>query len=219
MFDNRPLNNKARGAPGDEFAYSNFGYVVLGRIIEQVTTQPYEAYIRQQILAPCGISQMFLAGNTLADKRDGEVTYYGQNGQDPYGMQLTRKDAEGGWLATPVDLMRFVTRVDGFPGTRHPEPGIHHHDDHTLHGQGRQWLRERLGHGLRYPTWWHLGLLPGTSSVVARTRHGICWAAVVNTRTSGTDQADADTDTAAGLYKMMWHIHSQVDAWPGEGTL
>ncbi|UXY32333.1 serine hydrolase [Streptomyces sp. HUAS TT20] len=219
VLDNRPLNN-AGGAPGTEFAYSNFGYVVLGRIIERVTTQSYEAYVRQEILAPCGISRMFLAGNTRADKRAGEVTYYGQAGEDPYGMQLTRKDAEGGWLATPVDLMRFVTRVDGFP----ERPDILNQASVTTMttpstAKGANGYAKGWGTDSATQTWWHLGELPGTSSVVARTRHGICWAAVVNTRKSDKDESNADKNTAAGLYKMMWDIHSQVDAWTGEGIL
>lgn len=219
VLDNRPLNN-AGGAPGAEFAYSNFGYVVLGRVIEHVTTQPYEAYVRQEILAPCGISRMFLAGNTLADKRTGEVTYYGQGAGDPYGMQLTRKDAEGGWLATPVDLMRFVTRVDKFPG----RPDILNQASITTMttpstAKGANGYAKGWGTDSATQTWWHLGGLPGTSSVVARTRHGICWAAVVNTRTWDKDESNADKNTEAGLYKMMWDIHSQVDAWTGEGIL
>ncbi|MFF2519854.1 serine hydrolase [Streptomyces sp. NPDC058086] len=220
VLDNRPLNN-AGGTPGVEWKYSNFGYVVLGRIIERVTGRSYEAHIRQDVLAPCGITSMFLAGNTRADRRAGEVTYYDQAGEDPYGMQLTRKDAEGGWLATPVDLMRFVTRVDGFP----EKPDILNSASITTmttpstakgaNGYAKGWATDSATE-----TWWHIGLLPGTSSVVARTKHGICWAAVVNTRKWDTgDKANADKNADAGLYKLMWDIHDQVDAWPGKQDL
>ncbi len=51
--------------PGEHWAYSNFGYCLLGRVIEQVTGQPYADYVQSAILAPCGISGMRIAGNTL----------------------------------------------------------------------------------------------------------------------------------------------------------
>src|ERR1700679_3066578 len=45
---NHPLTNQ----PGTHWAYSNFGYCILGRVIEQVTNQPYDAYVKANILAP-----------------------------------------------------------------------------------------------------------------------------------------------------------------------
>jgi len=41
-------------APGTRYAYSNFGYCVLGRIIEKITGQTYEAFVKKTILeSPC----------------------------------------------------------------------------------------------------------------------------------------------------------------------
>src|SRR4029079_11605684 len=80
VLDNRPLDN----APGTHYAYSNFGYCLLGRIIEKVTGQSYAGYVQQAVLGPCGISDMAIAGNTEADRRSSEVRYYGQSGEDPY---------------------------------------------------------------------------------------------------------------------------------------
>jgi len=39
-------------APGDHSEYTNIGYMVLGAIIEKVTGQTYEDYVRQNILEP-----------------------------------------------------------------------------------------------------------------------------------------------------------------------
>lgn len=41
--------------PGAKFAYSNIGYWLLGKIIEQVTGQPYTQTVQAQILAPLGL--------------------------------------------------------------------------------------------------------------------------------------------------------------------
>ncbi len=42
--------------PGSKFAYSNIGYWLLGKVVEQVTGECYSAYIRSHILEPLGIS-------------------------------------------------------------------------------------------------------------------------------------------------------------------
>lgn len=40
--------------PGTRYAYSNFGYLLLGRIIEDVSGEPYESHVKQHLLAPPG---------------------------------------------------------------------------------------------------------------------------------------------------------------------
>ena len=42
--------------PGRKFAYSNIGYWLLGKVVEQVTGQPYPVYIRGNILQPFRLS-------------------------------------------------------------------------------------------------------------------------------------------------------------------
>jgi CubicO group peptidase (beta-lactamase class C family) len=106
---NRPLDNP----PGVHFDYSNFGYCVLGRVIEKITRQPYAVHARDAVLKRCGIDDMAIAGNTLAQRQPGEVKYYGQ-GENPYGINITRMDSHGGWIARPADIVQFFMHVDGF---------------------------------------------------------------------------------------------------------
>lgn len=42
-------------APGSDFSYSSSGYVLLGRIVEQVTGEPYEDVLKQYIFNPLGM--------------------------------------------------------------------------------------------------------------------------------------------------------------------
>src|SRR5690606_28034498 len=44
------------------YKYSNFGYCLLGRIIEKLTGKTYEQFIKDEVLAPSGISNMKLGG-------------------------------------------------------------------------------------------------------------------------------------------------------------
>jgi len=89
---NQPLTNQ----PGTHWAYSNFGYCILGRVIEQITGQPYDAYVKANILAPCGISTMQIAANKESQRAPNEVVYYGQYSEDPYKLNVTRMDSHGG---------------------------------------------------------------------------------------------------------------------------
>src|SRR5262245_47264831 len=50
-------------APGSHYAYSNFGYCVLGRVIEKITGKPYAAWVQQEVLSRCGVTGMRIAGN------------------------------------------------------------------------------------------------------------------------------------------------------------
>ncbi|HMG82418.1 MAG TPA: serine hydrolase [Ferruginibacter sp.] len=108
-LDNRPLTY----TPGSHFVYSNFGYCILGRVIEKITGQSYADAVKSLALQPCGITDMQIAGNTLADRIPHEVIYYGQNNADPYDFNITRMDSHSGWLATATDMARFLAHVDG----------------------------------------------------------------------------------------------------------
>lgn len=83
--------------PGDYYAYSNFGYSVLGRIIEKRTNQPYETWVLNNILKPAGAGGMFISKNSRAQKRPNEMVYYGGK---PYGSSIYRMDSHGGWAGS-----------------------------------------------------------------------------------------------------------------------
>src|SRR5207302_7583332 len=61
--------------PGERYAYSNYGYCLLGRVIEKISGRPYETYVRAEILKPLGMIDTRL-GKTLPEYRwEGEVFY------------------------------------------------------------------------------------------------------------------------------------------------
>jgi CubicO group peptidase (beta-lactamase class C family) len=199
--------------PGQHWAYSNFGYCVLGRVIEQVTGQPYADYVQANILAPCGVSDMRISGNKLNQKAPNEVVYYGQYSENPYDMNVTRMDSHGGWLATPTDLVNFLNHVDGFTTTTPsllkpatiqimttPSPA---YDPNSPAKYARGWMVRDNGKG----NWWHNGGLPGSTTIMVRTSTGLCWAALANTRTEPSDVIDSALDT------MMWDMVRCVPAW------
>jgi CubicO group peptidase (beta-lactamase class C family) len=198
--------------PGQHWAYSNFGYCVLGRVIEQVTGQTYESYVQSVILAPCGISDMAIARDKEGQRFPNEVIYYGQYSEDPYKINVTRMDSHGGWVATPMDLVQFLNHVSGFSGTpgllkpatiatmTTPTPA---YPQSSPVSYARGWNVRTDAPG----TWWHNGSLPGSTTIMVRTNTGMCWAALTNTRTEPHDQMDAALD------QLMWNLVLSVPAW------
>ena len=114
-------------APGTRYAYSNFGYVLLGRIIEAVTHSGYENWTGEHVLARAGIERPSQGGSLLNQRARGEVTYTDYPGAAPqfsvfsgqpqpvpapYGsFSLSLQDSAGGWLASAPDLARFVSKL------------------------------------------------------------------------------------------------------------
>lgn len=183
--------------PGTRYSYSNFGYCLLGRIIEKVSRKSYTSFVEDSIFKPAGIKGMELAGNTRDERAKNEVIYY--EGDSPYGMNVRRMDSHGGWIASPADLVKFLVHSGKTGGLLKPDsiatmttaPACH---EGYACGWAVNGARNR----------WHNGSLPGTSSIAVRTSGGMSWAALTNVRREGIDLA---------LDQMMWQMVKAVPAW------
>jgi CubicO group peptidase (beta-lactamase class C family) len=199
-LDSVPLTNP----PGQLFAYSNFGFCLLGRVVEAVTGRSYAEHVQRRVLDRCDVRRMSLAGNTLGDRAPNEVRYYGQSGENPYDMNVRRMDSHGGWLATGSDLTAFAMHVDGFMTTpsilRTETIGAMTTPTSANRNYAKGWSVNNLNN------WWHNGSLPGTATILVRTASGFCWTALANTR-----RPNSDMDTA--LDKMVWEMVRSVSAW------
>lgn len=194
----RPLDHP----PGQNFAYSNFGFCVLGRVIEKVTRQSYADYAQSAVLKRCGVTDMTIGGNTLAQRHPHEVKYYAQGG-NPYGMNVTRMDSHGGWIARPADLVQFFMHVDGFaqpPNILRPETIQIMTTASAVNPHYAKGWEVNAAHN-----WWHNGLLPGTSTIAVRTHSGFCWAAFTNTRQGPAMDTDLD--------RLVWTMVRKVEEW------
>jgi CubicO group peptidase (beta-lactamase class C family) len=49
------------GAPGERFVYSNSNYAALGLLVETVSGQTYEQYVREHILEPLGMTRTYFS--------------------------------------------------------------------------------------------------------------------------------------------------------------
>ncbi|MEZ6068400.1 MAG: serine hydrolase domain-containing protein [Planctomycetaceae bacterium] len=222
-------------APGSRYAYSNFGYCLLGRVIEQITGLSYEAAVRREVFEPLGITDPVL-GRTLK-KAEREVRYYTEDDATgpsvfppvgrpvplPYGAwNLEAMDSHGGWVSRAIDLVRFASAL----GAGQSSPLLSEASMTTMIAppEGPPPLDES---GQRKAVWygcgwnvrnageqggvnlWHQGALAGTSTILVRRHDGLCWAVLFNRRT-GTDAKNL-----ASLIDSSVHLAADaVSEWP-----
>jgi len=218
--------------PGTTYAYSNFGYCLLGRVIEAVTGQPYQEYIQEKVFTPLAVTRPTQGRSLPAHRLPTEVKYHSQySGVSvfdhsgtlvpyPYGgWNLVNMDSHGGWLASAIDLVRFAASLDdpatcpilnpasittmfGLP--ENIPPGSYTPGD-AYYGCG--WQVRDWGSGNRNT--WHNGSLDGTYTLLVRRGSDMTnWAALFNQRDDASGLTYPDID---GL---LQSAASAVTSWP-----
>jgi CubicO group peptidase (beta-lactamase class C family) len=182
VLDDRNPSHK----PGTFYEYSNYGYCLLGRIIEKKTGKSYESYLRNNILKQCGISQMYIGANKKKNRKYKEVVYYA-NGGNAYNLQMRRMDSHGGWIASSVDLMRFMVRVDGDSSKKDIlKSGTINTmaTKSSVSGYAKGW-------SVSGGNWSHGGGMGGTSTLIKKMDNGISYVFLTNSTGNGGGQAGA----------------------------
>lgn len=228
--------------PGAKMVYSNLGYLVLGRVMETVTGQGYEAWMKKNVLAPVHISRMALGRGVPEKRAKGEVHYHdsknrkgkclypprvGQQVPLPDGVEnIEGFEAHGGWIASAIDLVRFASAFDY--GRKSPllaantikemwarpegEAGFNAKNKPRTACYGCGWYVRPVGDTGKANTW-HTGLISGTSTLLVRRFDGLNWAILFNT------DANAEGKQPAGLIDGPMHDAADaVKKWP-EGDL
>lgn len=163
MLAARPLAAPA----GQRYSYSNFGYLILGRIIEKVSGMPYEKFIRRRILRPCGIRRMRIGEPHGARPRHDEPRYclLPEETDGTYYLDVQRMDAHGGWIASAGEMARFMMRIDRNPAVPDIIPDS---------------LASQFYFG--FEQWIHTGSLPGTAAVLMRIDGSLSFVLLANKR-------------------------------------
>lgn len=208
--------------PGTRYAYSNFGYCLLGRVIETITGQSYADATQQAVFEPLNMNNMALA--STFDRLPAEVSPYTQYNQPvpsafdadstatwlTGGINFANIDSHGGWLGSAVDMARFITSFDDpntslvSPDVVFAEPSIGLNPDGYYYGCG--WLVRPVGNGLMNT--WHIGALEGGFSIMVRRWDGRNWVALFNQR---DDPSGLSYDT---IDPMLHDAANAVTAWP-----
>lgn len=226
--------------PGTKYAYSNFGYCLLGRAIEQVSGLGYEQYVRQHVLSPIGIDSMRIGRTLLPGRRPAEVRYYHEAGRHtsvfadslgrpvdaPYGAwHLEAMDSHGAWIATASDLAKFAAAF----ADPHHCPLLSAESIKKMFGRppsGSESAEKSSEDAARKPKYygfgwscrdqpgrmnqWHSGSLPGTATMMIRRHDGLVMVGLVNSRESKTD------GSVFGSLDSL--LHEIANAWVAESA-
>jgi CubicO group peptidase (beta-lactamase class C family) len=218
--------------PGTKYAYSNFGFNMLGRVIETVSGMPYEDFVRKNVLNPIGVSMW--QGHTL-ETHTNEVRYYDHPDSHlvnpepglatgrvpaPYGsFYIEAMDSHGAWISSVPEYLRFWLAVFG------------QRDRALLDARLLQLMRARpeglpkhgpvyYGCGIQVRVigpdrfnYWHTGSLPGTMSIALHSDEGFDWVAAFNSRPKDQNEFEKQLDDG------LWKACRAVKRWPQEDLL
>jgi len=197
-------NTQPGSNPGTAYDYMNTDYVTAGRVIERRISKSYEQFCKDELFAPSCVTEMEIGGATLAERKPGEVVYYGGN---PYNLNPSRMDANGGWIARPMDLLLFLRRIDGNPA----QADLLQPDSITAMQTGST---PNMGYGLGLVlngTWWgHNGCMDGTIAFMVYRNDGLAFAVTCNTRPAGDSCAWGLRGVIDGLIDTL----DAANAWP-----
>jgi CubicO group peptidase (beta-lactamase class C family) len=224
--------------PGTRYAYSNFGYCVLGRVIEKASGLSYEAFVQKHIFDPIDIHDTQL-GSTLKQakneakyidekNRTGKAVIGPQLGQSvplPYGTwHLEAMDSHGGWISTAPDLVRFgsqfltpkkckILAPDSVQAMFAPPDGPVALDKDgkaksTYYGLGWQVRKVDAKGGFNA---WHNGALDGTATLLVRRADGLCWAVLFNTRSNAKGEY-----LGRAIDPLVHQAVNQIQRWPSK---
>ncbi|HEX9877779.1 MAG TPA: serine hydrolase domain-containing protein [Gammaproteobacteria bacterium] len=102
--------------PGTEWKYSNYGYILLGIVIERVSGQSYYDYVDEHIYEPAGMtaSGSEPENRDVADQSVGYMRPPGSDDWQPNSDTLPfRGTSAGGGYSTVRDLFRFARALLG----------------------------------------------------------------------------------------------------------
>jgi N-acyl-D-amino-acid deacylase len=142
-------------APGEKSVYSNFGYCVLGRVIERTTHKSYFEAVQELVLKPADVTDVKLGHNSSA-QRDPREVYY-PVADDAFSLDVM--DAHGGLIASAPGLCEFMAH-------------------YWISGEPRKL-------GQRGQNWLFFGSLPGTTSMALQRPDGVNVAVLLNGRRDG----------------------------------
>ncbi|MEX0988288.1 MAG: serine hydrolase domain-containing protein [Bacteroidales bacterium] len=207
--------------PGTRYNYSNLGYAILGKIIEEKSGIPYEDFVVMNILKPAGIHDMHIGHSFSHEKLPNEVTYYNNGRIRKYyafdgsgemvpayygGNYIELLGAAGGWVASAPELCKLISSLDGFDGQRDilKKETIEMMIDPEIAGPGLFGWRGNDNRG----TWWRTGYFNGSTAMVVRQSDGVNWVLLMNTSTYRQSRIHRYSSS------MMFQAIRNVEIWP-----
>ncbi len=147
-------------APGTAFEYSNYGYALLGRIVNRASGRPYRDYVDAEIVRPLGFeATKWEASAVPADRLASGYRWEDErwSREEPLGDGAFA--AMGGLYMSARDLARYVAFfLSAWPARDDPDPGpVRRSSSREMQQPARFWElsveRDAPGAPLRAAAW------------------------------------------------------------------
>lgn len=198
-------NDAPQSEPGTRYAYSNSGYVLLGAIIEKVSSLSYAQFVEQRIFVPLGMNNSAYAGHERgsAPRARGYTRSSGSSssGFEPgKAISMTLPYAAGALVSTVDDLARWDAAVSSGkllkPATQQKALTAHILADGTSAPYGYGWS---VGTLRGMPMQSHGGGIYGFSTYAVRLPEQQLYVAVLTNADSGLASAEMVALKAAAI--------------------
>ncbi|HSJ45792.1 MAG TPA: serine hydrolase domain-containing protein [Euzebyales bacterium] len=195
--------------PGTKWMYSDHGIATLGQIVEDVTGQPIDRYLRDRVFAPLGMEHTDLVRSESVRARLATGYALSRNGLKPARFREVPLVAAGGVYSTTSDLAHYVAALLSGGSAAHgrilkPETLTsmfepHYQPDPRVPGMGLGFL---LGDEDGHRSVGHDGVVAGFLSVISLAPDdGI--GVVVLTNTGRLDSRGAAQPLASALLRRL----------------
>lgn len=151
-------------APGERWEYSNTNYLVLGRLVEVLSGQDYQAYVTANILEPVGMTHSLVSDGEVHDSMaTGHTPWFWTKRPLPDTTTSRGTAPAGGVVASARDLGLYLqTMMNG--------------QDDVLSAEGKAQMMRPAGGGATFygfgwfidsgnGTVWHSGSTPGVETL------------------------------------------------------
>jgi CubicO group peptidase (beta-lactamase class C family) len=170
--------------PGTDSAYSNYGYLLLGAVVEKVTGKSYHAYLVEAVLQPAGISEV----EVISTRASGRTAH-----------QAIAEDA--GLGQDPLDLASTLNIPSVYGGDGEINEIGDPNDGTGASAEAMAQFAHTYavwGNGGRAPGSARSGSTPGASTWTESRWDGVDWAYTVNTRNWPPTNGEAAATTVKG---------------------
>ncbi|MDB6074914.1 MAG: hypothetical protein JWO89_2554 [Verrucomicrobiaceae bacterium] len=155
--------------PGTAYAYCNFGYILLVRVIEKVSGQKFMDYLQATVAKEAGAPSFSLSSSDARDRQPGETWYCYHpeypKAEVPLSFRTESRDGAGILACTAADYCRFL-------------------ETYWISGLSRK-------PGAKY-IYSFAGSHPGVTAICSQRSDGLNYAAIANRRGGGATDWNAD---------------------------
>jgi CubicO group peptidase (beta-lactamase class C family) len=107
-------NNPLEFEPGEKWNYSNSGYVLLSYLVEKISGDNYEKFVRENIFTPLGMKDSGYDSNSAVIPHRASGYVYGKNGFENAGfIHMSIPQGAGALYSTTGDLLKWEQGLFG----------------------------------------------------------------------------------------------------------